>query len=190
MPTVPRNQQANPLRGIDRQQAGMYAPQGAPFIATAAQALTASRGYIIRFVTERRMTITKMAFLLTVAAGSNDNCDVGIFDSTLTQLLASAGSTPGKLNAAVPSIQSLNLVTPLALRQGKVYYAAFAAGPVGTTPASVGMTSISAGAALGIMFGATAGLIEQTFQNAAFPLAAPFTSGGGIGACPVLALLQ
>jgi len=183
---IPRNPLATALRGLDRQQAGQYVPDGAPFGGITGIALTASRTYVVRFIAERSMTITKVVFVLTVAASANDNCDVGIFDSTLATKLGSSGSTAGKLNGSLGAV-TVNLAAGVQIRQGKVYYAAFGSGPQGGTAASVVMTNLPTNAVQ--MFGSTAGLTELTFQ-AAFPLAAPITPGGAIGSCPVLALLQ
>lgn len=186
----PRNPTAYSLRGLDSQQAGQYVPSGAPFCASASTALVASRGYAIRFVAEKSMTFTQIAFFLTVAASANDNCDVGIFDSTLATLIGSAGSTAGKLNGSL-GVTSVPLAGAGAkVRQGKVYYACFASGPQGGTAASVAMTSFGAGSNMARFFGVTAGLIDQTFNNAEFPLAAPFATGGAISSAPILALLQ
>lgn len=149
-----------------------------------ANAVTASRAYIVRFLSPANVAITKIAFQTTVAAGSNDNCDVGIFNSTLTTLLGSAGSTAGKLNA-VAGVQTCNLTATVQLQIGVVYYAAFACGPIGTSAASLLMTQSAQ-----VLMGATAPNIGQSFQAGAFPLTAPFTVGGLITSCPILALLQ
>lgn len=95
--------------------------------------VTASRGYYGRFVPSEDLVASKIAFIVSTAAGSNDNVDVGIYDSTGTRL-TSAGSTAGLLT---PSGRKTLSFTPVTLRAGKVYYAAIAAGPVGTTAAII-----------------------------------------------------
>lgn len=187
--TIRPNPSAYALRGLDRQQAGMYAPNAAPWCASASVALVANRGYAVRFVAEKSITITQIGFVLSVAAGANDNCDVGIFDSAMATLIGSAGSTAGKLNGA-PGPVSVPLAAGANIRQGKVYYACFSSGAQGGTAASVSMTSFLALAQLGIMFGAGFPARELAFNAAEFPLAAPFTSAGNIANCPILALLQ
>lgn len=165
---------------------GFYVPpQG--INQAAATPLTASRAYIARFVAPKTMTITKIAFQLTNAAGSNDNCDVGIFDASLTTLLGSSGSTAGKLNAA-PGPQTVNLTGSVPLVAGTVYYAAFAMGTIGTTAAQIAFTTGSIAAP--VLFGATAGNIAQAVQSSAFPLAAPFTPSASQSSCVILALIQ
>lgn len=177
-----------PAPPTDAQQAGLYAPGPGPS-AVAAVALVASRSYVVRFVATRPMTITKIAFELTTAAGANDSCDVGIFNSGLTTLLASAGSTAGKLNATA-GVQSVSLSAPYTLSQGQVYYAAFACSAFGGSAAQLGMVSLGAtAAATSSLFGLAAGTADIAVQASAFPLAAPLTPAATL-ACPVLALLQ
>lgn len=187
---IRRNATAIALRGLDRQQAGMYVPGDVPWIQTASVALTASRMHVVRFIAASTMTISKISFLLTVAAGANDNCDVGVFSSDGVTLLGSAGSTAGKLNASPNTVQTCNMQSNFTVRQGKVYYGAFSSGTQGGTAASVAMTSMAAGSSLCAMFGSTVGIIEQSFQASVFPIAAPLTVGGGITNCPVLILQQ
>lgn len=163
---------------------GLLAP-GAATAEAVPLVATASRAYIVRFVAPAALVVTKIAFSLVVAAGSNDNCDVGIFNAAGTTLLGSAGSTAGKLNAGANTIQTLNLLASVALVANTVYYAAFAYGTVGTTAAQVAMTSCYVSALMG---SALPNLI-QTYQDAAFPLAAPFTAAGRNNNVPVLGLL-
>lgn len=158
-------------------------PSGAT--ANSSIALTASRAYVCRFVAPKPLVVTKIAFTTTVAAGSNDNCDVGIFDSTLTTLLGSSGSTAGKMNA-VAGVQTVNLLASVTLVPGTVYYAAFAYGTVGTTAASMCMTAIQGNSAN--LMGSAAPNLAVGFQNTAFPLAGPF-GAGPISNAAVLGLL-
>lgn len=172
---------------VDEEFAGIRVPL-LGYVLSGGSAVAASRIYARRFVAYKTITITKIQFELAVAAGSNDNCDVGIYSADWQTLLGSAGSTPGKLNAAAPSLQTLNLLNPVNLQAGVVYYAAFAAGPIGTTAASVSMVGLPNVQAAD-PFGAGAGQREHTFQGA-FPLAAPHVSAGGLTNVPVLMLLQ
>lgn len=185
---IPRNQRATALRGLDRQQAGQYVPNVGPYCQSVSLALVANQAKAIRFVAERTMTIKQIAFGLNVAASVNDNCDVGIFDSTLATLLGSSGSTAGLLNGAIgPQVASL--ATPVNIKQGVVYYAAFACGAIGGTAAQVFQTVVNAGSTARL-FGATAGQVEQLVASSAFPLAAPLSVAGGVPTnAPILALL-
>lgn len=132
------------------------------------------------------MTVTKIAFATTNAATNNDNCDVGIFNAAGTMLLGSAGSTGGKLNA-VAGVQTLALQAGAPLVSGTIYYTAFAYGPVGGTAASIAMTQVASQAS--VIMGSALPNALQTFQAAAFPVAAPFATAGAISSVPVLALL-
>lgn len=177
---------SNPATNFDWQNfsTGILVPPASVY-SSAGVAVTASSSYGVRFLCPVNLTITKIAFVLTVAAGSNDNCDVGIFNAAGTTLLVSAGSTAGKLNAAAPSVQSVT-VTATALAAGTVYYAAFASGPIGTTAASMVMTA-SGNAIAGQIMG-TAGGLMVLVKQAVFPLASPLSFGGTSNA-PMLALL-
>ena len=173
--------------GTNYAQGGQYAPNIGPFCSNSAVALTASRLYLVRFVAHKTQNISKIAFFVTTAAGANDNCDVGIFNSAGTTLLASAGSTAGKLNQS-PGPQTVTFTAPTAIRAGTVYYAAFACGTFGGTAAQLAMTNLASGANLGILFGSTVGLIEQTFQASAFPITAPATTAGAVTSAPIMSL--
>jgi len=164
---------------------GIRVPDFVP--AAAATVGTASRAYAIRFRCPVSITITKIAFGTTVAATTNDNCDVGIFSSDGTTLLRSSGSTAGKLNAAA-GVQTVTLTSGIALTAGTIYYVAFAYGTVGGTAATIAMTNY-AGQIVSLMGSAMPNL-EQGIQAAAFPLAAPLTlTAVGGTLCPVLGLL-
>ena len=175
------------LNPSEQNFAGQLVPGS--LIGSAAVAIVASRAYVVRYVATKTRAITKINFPLAVAAASNDNCDVGIFDSTLTTLLGSAGSTAGKLNASAPSVQQLTLTGTVNQVAGTAYYAAFAAGTFGGSAAQLVGTN-NGSAIVSQLFGSTAGTQTLGFQASAFPLAAPFTHGGAIGNCPILALVE
>jgi hypothetical protein len=120
---------------------GIIAPPGnmAP---TAAVALTASRAYWARFMPSEDITISSASFLVTVAAGADDACDIGIYDSTLATRIASAGATTGKLNSV--GIRSVSVSA--SLTAGTVYYAAFSVGTFGSTGATLRGTATTADA--------------------------------------------
>jgi len=172
--------------GVDHGQPGFYAPALGPFAAQGSGGLLANRGYLIRVVCPKGQTISKIGFVVTTAASVDDACDVGIYDSGGNRL-GSAGSTSGRLNST--GAKTVNLTAPVALTQGTVYYAAFAYGAVGGTVASLVVTSV-ANSLLFQMFGGGAPAMEQSFNNAAFPLPAVFGTSGGITSAPILALQQ
>lgn len=174
---------------FDRKQAGQWAPNIAPWGSVQATALTASRALVVRFIAEKTRTITSIKFLLTTAASANDACDAGIFSADGVTLLGSAGTTAGKLNPVAPSVQSLTMLAGIPLTAGQVYYAAFSSGTQGGTAAQIATTSFSQ-SAIATLAGSAFPLIEQTFQNTAHPLAAPFTSGGAISQGAILFLAE
>lgn len=154
----------------DNGQAGMYAPTSPP--AVSASALTASRAYVVRFVPSRDMTIAKIAFCVSTAAGADDACDVGILSANLATLLGSKGATTGLLNSTGAKVVTLG--TPIALTKHTVYYAAFSVGTFGGTAASLVMASWASGGA-SQLFGSTGPSTEMAIQAAGHPIAAPFT---------------
>jgi hypothetical protein len=117
----------------------------------------------MRFVPKRDMTIVTIAFATSVAAGSNDACDVGILDSSGTKIVSS-GATTGKLNATA-GVQSIG-ISSTPLKAGTVYYAAFAYGAIGSTAAQLASKLFGTGAGGGL-FEATPGTIDNTCQNLA-----------------------
>lgn len=168
----------------DNKQQGLYVPIH-PGGASNNITLVANRGWAMRFVPSRAMTIQSIAFSVFTAAGSNDNADVGIYDSALATKLVSSGATAGKLNAT--GVQSI-AVTATTLSPGVVYYAAFSSGAIGTTAGAVAGASIGSGA-VASLFGATAGLIDIALNNAAHPLGATFAPSLA-GNYPILALRE
>jgi hypothetical protein len=146
-------------------------------------ALTANRAYYLRVVPSRSMAITKVAFNVTSASGTDDPCDVGIYDSTLATKIVSAGATTGKLNGA-GGIQTINITANLAA--GNVYYVAFAANSTATLNSVLINANNTAG-----LFGTSAPQAEMLFLNTAYPLAAgPITPGGVIGNAPMIVLRE
>lgn len=158
-----------------------------PYPSAGTAVAAASRLYAIRFIALESITVTKMAVVTTVAATNNDNCDVGIFSGDGVTLLGSAGSTAGKMNATA-GVQTLNLTGSVALTAGTKYYAAFAYGTVGGTAATLAVNFLPG--SLATIMGTAVPTLIQSFQAAAFPIAAPATlSVAGISGAPVLALL-
>jgi hypothetical protein len=146
-----------------------------------AVAVTANRAYFARIVPSTTIAITSIIFLVSVAAGSNDACDVGVYDASWSRL-RSAGATSGKLNSQ--GVQSV-AITSLTLTVGTVYYLALSTGTQGSTAASIiGLTS-GATAAKGMsMFGTTAPNLLGAFLDTAHPLPNPATTPASI-ASPV-----
>lgn len=166
----------------DDGQPGIIAPTGAgPMAASFNLTLVANRTYWVRFRPSRPMNITLMAFGLTVAAGADDPCELGIYDSAGIKLVTS-GSVGGRLNGSVgaKTVPVAFAVVP------QVYYAVFAVGPIGGTAAQVGATNISGATQL---FGAGMGQAITGFTNA-WPAPAQLTFSGAIAGCPVLALRE
>lgn len=169
----------------DNAQAGLIAPTHR-VSNNAATAIVASRAYVARFVPSRPMRIISIAFSVSTAAGSDDACDVGIFNAALTTLLTSAGATTGKLNGLGVSNVTF---TPVNLAANTVYYAAFSCGTIATTAASLTMSTYTVNN-MADLFGNTAGIREQSSQATAHPLTAPFTLGAALVSVPYLALRE
>lgn len=156
------------------------------YFSVSTSALTAGRAYAVRFRPSRTMTIALVAFNVSVAAGADDACDVGIYDAAFNRLVSS-GATTGKLNATT-GVKTIALAATT-LSAGVTYYAAFSVlTPFGGTAASLVMTS-QAAANLGDLFGTGNGVREQTFM-AAHPLPNPFVPAGQINNCPLIALRE
>jgi len=136
------------------------------------------------------MTITKMAFFVMNAATADDACDAGIYgvSGSAVNLMGSSGSTLGKLNSVGQKI--VNLQAPVALVAGQIYYAAFAAGAFGGTGANLQMSCPHPFLSQMFVTGQSVPNVEQSFNNANFPLAAAPAVSGPISCAPILALIQ
>lgn len=174
---------------IDGSLSNMYATGIlVPFAgaSSANTAMSASTARLVRFVAPQNIAITKIAFYLGTAAGSNDNVDVGIYNSTLSTLIASSGSTAGKLNAAAPSVQTVTLGATANLTRGTVYYAAIAFGTFGSGACSIHMGSYAPASLMGA---SAPNIYNAVVTSSAFPLAAAPTLGAATSGLPILALL-
>ena len=122
-----------------------------------------------------------ISYNVLTAAGSNDNVDVGIYDSALAKIVSS-GSTAGKLNAT--GRQSVS-VTTSNLSAGGIYYVAFACVAVGTTAAILNAAAFYSQTDA-MMFGTAAPQLEA-FHMAAGPLPGTLVPvAGGIIVLPQL----
>jgi hypothetical protein len=167
----------------DNGQAGMYAPPTtAPQVASA---LTASRASFARFVPSRSMTIARLAFLVTTAAGADDACDVGIYDSTGTRIVSS-GATLGKLNST--GVKTVD-IAPTTLAAGSVYYAAFSVGTFGGTAPSVILSNF-ANSQMTTLFGTASGVRETGLVAASHPLPVGPVTMDFAGAVPLMAVRE
>lgn len=170
----------------DQALVGMLVPKLAVPVGTSTSVnLTANRAYYVRFVPARTFNITKIGFVVATAAGSDDACDVAIYDSAGTRLV-SAGATTGKLNSTGAKTVD---VTSTALKAGTVYYAAFSCGAIGTTAAQLMMTSPGATGFMDL-FGTTIPTLLWGFQAAAHPLPAPAAVSNGVNNVPILVLRE
>jgi hypothetical protein len=172
--------------GIDNAQAGLWVPAGAPFVTPSSFVGSATRAYFCRFVCPRSLAVSKVSFSVAAVATANDACDAGIYAADCSTLLGSAGSTSGKLNAAV-GVQTLNLLSPIGLIAGQVYYAAFAYGTFGGTGASLVWAGVLPGS-MPLAFGSVPPAPEIALSQPHFPLAtAPVLNLTNV-AVPILAL--
>jgi hypothetical protein len=140
-----------------------------PPFGTSLPSLTSNRAYLTRFQASR--SIAQIAFVVSTAAGADDPCDVGIYDSTLTRIVSS-GATTGKLNSV--GVKTIPLV--VTLTPGQIYYAGFAASLTGTAPvvvqASYGNTSVTQ------LWGGAAPNTLAHFKDTSYPLPATIASPG------------
>lgn len=177
------------MAGIDTLQPGLWVPPGAPFCAQGSVQGISGRGWAIRFVCPKSLTITKIAFFVTTAATADDPCDVGIYDGlgSLPNRLGSSGSVSGLLNST--GKKQANLSAGVPLTRGQIYYASFAYGTPGGTPANLQMIAVNNPVVL-TLFGSQFPYIEHAYNNAMCPLPPTFTVPGQTTNAPILALLQ
>lgn len=161
---------------------GVLAPHGTTLQGSGGIAVVANRAYYARFVAPRNMTVTKIAFVTTTASGSDDAVDVGIYKANGDKLVSS-GATTGKLNATA-GVQTVT-VAETELTAGTVYYAALSVGTIGSTAASIAMTTTTAN--LGDIFGTAIGTRMQGVQATAHPLGTTATIATG-NQVPLLAV--
>jgi len=168
-------------------QAGFWAPALGPYASQLASGLAGSRCYFCRVVCPVSQTISKIGFSVTAAATADDPCDVGIYDAAGNKL-GSSGSTTGRLNST--GVKTVNLLAPVAVVAGQVYYAAFGSGPLGGTAAQVAMLSM-ASFNLSLGFGALVGQRETPGAIGVFPLPATLAAiTGDLAGIPIMALMQ
>jgi hypothetical protein len=164
----------------DEGQAGMIAPSGR--YGTTLVALLANRAYYLRFVPERTVSVTKIAFVLVTPSGTDDPVDVGIYSAAASRIVSS-GATTGKLNAAAGRQEVSFTSTPLTA--GTVYYAALSAN------STASLMFVTGAASAAYLFGnamPTAGVLIQATAHP-LPSTATPTSTATAGPGPVLAVL-
>jgi hypothetical protein len=92
-------------------------------VSGSATALTSGTLYLYRVRPERTYSITKVWFNIGTASGTNDACEIAVYNSDCSSQLATTGSTPGLLNATGDKTPSLTVT----LTRGNTYYVAFLA---------------------------------------------------------------
>lgn len=160
----------------DNAQQGMLAPS-CPWITTSTTALTANRAYLVRVAPSRDMFIRSIAFRVTTASGTDDPCDVGVYDATGARL-ASSGSVTGQLN--VTGTRSVT-VGPVALTAGSVYYVAIAA----NSTAALQRATVLADA-----YGTAMPAVESCYLSSAFPLPSSIAAPTFSDAAPILVVRE
>lgn len=174
------------FRQYDRDQGetGILAPS-CPGYSRSNLTLVANQAQIGRFVPSRPMSIALISFAVSTAAGSDDACDVGIYNSALTTKIASAGATTGKLNGT--GVKTIAVVA--SLQAGTVYYAALSCGAIGTTAAIIGGGAFTV-ANYGALFGAGAPNQDAMFLAASHPLPASLAGASGTSTAPLLGIRE
>lgn len=146
----------------DNGQQGIAAPTAARATGTTL-ALTANQAYYVRFVPSRPMTIVRVAFRVTTAAGTDIPVEVGIANASGTRLVTS-GSTTGRLNSTGTKTVT---ITATVLTPGAVYYAFLA---------SSGAATLSAVTFPADIYGTAAPQAEMLTAATAFPVPATPTT--------------
>lgn len=170
----------------DNGQAGILAPTSIGWAGSTATALTASQATFVRFVPSRIMNIVGAQFHTSTAAGADDACDVGIYNSDMSSRLASAGATTGKLNGT--GVKSVTFTAPVALDAGTVYYAAFSSGTQGGTAGNVLRAAWSG--SLAQLFAATTPQSEAFLKATSHPLPTSISTPTATTSAIVLALIE
>ena len=166
---------------IDQATVGIVVPTGNAWVASNL-ALTANRAHYCRFVPAEDMIATSIGFAVTVAAASDDNIDVAIYNSSKARL-NSSGATGGKLNST--GVKSV-AITATSLTAGSVYWAGISPGTFGGSAASCWGANI--GNSLGHdILGADTAPIE--YENTAHVLPATATFAGLVTTGVALAVL-
>ena len=173
----------NPAYDRDLGQAGMLAPVNS--ISTVNP--TANLAYLLRFVPSRNMTITKIAFAVITAAGSDDNVDVGIYNSDLSTKLVSTGDTAGLVNATTGTKTAT--VASTSLVAGTIYYVAFAYGTVGSTVATLASAYLAT-TGVSTIFGSSPPQLLQGTKTASHPLPSSIATPTSVANSPLLALRE
>lgn len=175
----------NFLRDRDNGQAGVLAPSVHGW-AEGGLALSANTAYLARFVPSRDIAVALIAFAVTTAAGADDACDVGIYDSTLTRVVSS-GATTGKLNST--GVKTVTVTTTV-LKAGKTYYAAISCGTLGGTAATIRGANLGSTEG-GQLFGGGAGVAEGFTKGTSHPLpAGPIATPTNTSQPPKLAVRE
>lgn len=188
-PSGPLTDGGTPLDAIP----GIIAPNH-PGLGPSTIALTANRGWLMRFVPPRDMKITTMRFAVTAAAGSDDQFDMGIYDAAGNRLTSTGAISGARLTSIGPKTAN---ISPTVCAAGTPYFAAWAAGAIGTTAAQLmGLTGVSF-AFMGLMTVLNNGVMDaRTFgamRDTIFPLPATTTLAGWAltgSAHPVVALME
>lgn len=173
--------------GFDHAQPGLYFPPSGAFVQQASAAFGNSTRFG-RLPCPVSMTITKIRFQVTVAATADDQVDVAIYDANLATMFSSSGALSGLLN--VLGVRTANLLKPVPVVAGQVYYVGISTGPVGGTQVSLLMAT-TVNLYTEALFGANPPQAEG--KNNATPIF-PLTPSPAVPAIPqsvpIMALLQ
>lgn len=146
--------------------------------------LTANQAYANRFYLADPLSVVSIAYVLNTAAGSNDNVDVGIYDSAGNRL-ASSGATAGKLNTGSFVVVSVSL--SVNLPGNSVYFAALSCGAVGTTAAVLQGVTNNVGV-MGQIWGASDTDMMMGSKSSVHPLPTTLTAKTASGSNPLIAV--
>jgi hypothetical protein len=169
--------------------AGGIAPS-APGVAGASLTLVANQAHLSRYVPERNMTITKLAYIVTTVAGSDDPVDVAIYSlnpsAGVLSRLNSLGATVGQLNSLGRKVLTIPATRLVA---GTIYYIGLSCGVIGTTAAVILGAGYNSTTAAGLMGTGVPDLITGS-KPASHPLPPTISGPSALANGPRIGVLE
>jgi hypothetical protein len=150
--------------------------------------VSAGLAYLVRFVPSRTLYVSKIAFAVSTASGTDDAFDVGIYSAAHSRIVssgaktsASGGVTGGGMNSTGVKVVD---VTATVLDAGTAYYAALSVAATGATVRGANFGDNTAAQ----LFGTAAGTAEAFSKSSSHPLPASIATPSAGALVPVLAI--
>jgi hypothetical protein len=161
---------------------GIFGPTMRGWAGGTAAALVSGTVYAYRIYPERDYTITLAYFNVSTASGTDDPCEIAVYDGTGTTKLATTGSTTGKLNST--GDKTITLSVSLAARTA--YIVAFEA----TSTASVRMAQWNSSAVVAAFGSTVSTMLAMSKTGQSIPMPSALTSFSGANTVPLLVLRE